>query len=71
VLFTARRSVARYTMSKPKQSKSQKAAKLVTKAHKKKPTVAPRLDACDSDSDKENVADAGGISDTKKTRGMI
>ena len=59
-------------MSKPKQSKSQKAAKpVLTKAHKKKPTVTPRLDACDSDSDKENVADAGGISDTKKTRVMI
>jgi hypothetical protein len=44
---------------------------LVAKAHKKKPAVAPRLDAGESDSDKENVADAGEISDAKKTRVMI
>jgi hypothetical protein len=33
--------------------------------------VAPRLDAGDSDSDKENVVDAGEISDAKKTRVTI
>ncbi|KAJ8581031.1 hypothetical protein M405DRAFT_644019 [Rhizopogon salebrosus TDB-379] len=59
-------------MSKSKQSAPQKAAKsVVVKAHKKKPAVVPRLDAGDSDSDKENAADAGGISDAKKTRVMI
>jgi hypothetical protein len=59
-------------MSRPKRSASQKAAKaVVAKAHKKKPAVAPRLDAGESDSDKENVADAGEISDAKKTRVMI
>jgi hypothetical protein len=55
-------------MSRPKRSASQKAAKpIVAKAHKKKPTVAPRLDVGESNSDKENAADAGEISDAKKT----
>jgi hypothetical protein len=63
-LFTARRDFYR--------SVFQKAAKpIVAKAHKKKSTVAPRLGAGDSDSDKENVVDAGEISDAKKTRVTI
>ncbi|KAJ8580166.1 hypothetical protein M405DRAFT_886221 [Rhizopogon salebrosus TDB-379] len=67
LLLAESRSVVHYTMSKSKRSATQKAAKpVVVKAHKKKPTVVPRLDAGDSDSDKENAADAGGISDAKK-----
>jgi hypothetical protein len=50
--------------------KSKVAKPVVAKAHKrKKLSVAPRLDA--GNSDKENVANAGEISDAKKMWVMI
>jgi hypothetical protein len=50
--------------------KSKVAKPIVAKAHKRKKfSVAPRLDA--GNSDKENVANAGEISDAKKMWVMI